>query len=169
MALRPTGGAGSASAISCCLAALGVPSASVGSLRSPGRGRRRKPVLPKVIAGACRVVVGAVFLVSGTLKLRQPAWRQTAAEFGAPPWLAPMLPAAEIVLGALLISQLGGPWVPLAALALRRRGAVVRTVAPDTESSAAMEGDLMDPEPRARVLAAGYAQGLREGSEIRRP
>ena len=59
--------------------------------------------------------------------------------------------------------------VSVEALALRRRGAVVRTVAPDTESSAAMEGDLMDPEPRARVLAAGYAQGLREGSEIRRP
>jgi NTE family protein len=58
--------------------------------------------------------------------------------------------------------------VSVEALALRRRGAVVRTVAPDTESSAAMEGDLMDSEPRARVLAAGYAQGLREGSEIGR-
>jgi NTE family protein len=57
--------------------------------------------------------------------------------------------------------------VSVEALALRRRGAVVRTVAPDTESSAAMGGDFMDLEPRARVLAAGYAQGLREGSEIR--
>jgi hypothetical protein len=58
--------------------------------------------------------------------------------------------------------------VSVEALALRRRGAVVRTVAPDTESSAAMEGDFMDTEPRARVLAAGYAQGLREGSEVGR-
>jgi NTE family protein len=56
--------------------------------------------------------------------------------------------------------------VSVEALALRRRGAVVRTVAPDTESSAAMGGDFMDPEPRARVLAAGYAQGLRMGSDI---
>lgn len=59
--------------------------------------------------------------------------------------------------------------VSVEALALRRRGAVVNTVSPDTESSAAMGGDFMDPEPRGRVLAAGYAQGLREGSEIRRP
>jgi NTE family protein len=59
--------------------------------------------------------------------------------------------------------------VSVEALALRRRGAVVRTVAPDTESSAAMGGDFMDPEPRAHVLDAGYAQGLREGSEIGRP
>src|SRR5581483_6073077 len=59
--------------------------------------------------------------------------------------------------------------VSVEALALRRRGAIVRTVAPDTESSAAMGGDFMDPEPRPRVLAAGYAQGLREGSDIGRP
>ncbi|MGN6170574.1 MAG: hypothetical protein ACTHQQ_20755, partial [Solirubrobacteraceae bacterium] len=58
--------------------------------------------------------------------------------------------------------------VSVEALALRRRGAVVRMLAPDTESSAAMEGDFMDPEPRGRVLAAGYAQGLREGSEVGR-
>ena len=71
-----------------------------------------------MIAAACRIVVGAVFLVSGTLKLRQPAWRATAGEFGAPAWLVPVLPAAEIALGALLVAQLGGPWVPLAALVL---------------------------------------------------
>lgn len=58
--------------------------------------------------------------------------------------------------------------VSVEALALRRRGAVVRTVAPDTESSAAMGGDFMDPEPRSRVLAAGYTQGLRVGSQISR-
>jgi hypothetical protein len=31
-----------------------------------------------------------------------------------------------------------------------------------------MGGDFMDPEPRAHVLDAGYAQGLREASEIGR-
>ncbi|MBV8734806.1 MAG: hypothetical protein JO120_08515, partial [Solirubrobacterales bacterium] len=56
--------------------------------------------------------------------------------------------------------------VSVEALALRRRGAIVRTVAPDTEAAAAMGGDFMDSEPRPRVLAAGYAQGRRVGSEI---
>lgn len=50
--------------------------------------------------------------------------------------------------------------VSVEALALRRKGAVVQTVAPDLEAAAAMGGDFMDPEPRRRVLAAGYRQGL---------
>jgi len=50
--------------------------------------------------------------------------------------------------------------VSIEALALRRRGAVVRTVHPNLECAAAMGGDFMDAEPRGRVLAAGYRQGL---------
>ncbi len=50
--------------------------------------------------------------------------------------------------------------VSIEALALKRRGAIVQTVAPDLECAAVMGGDFMDPEPRARVLAAGYQQGL---------
>jgi NTE family protein len=46
------------------------------------------------------------------------------------------------------------------ALVLRRRGAAVRTVAPNTECAAAMGSNFMDTEPRTRVLAAGYRQGL---------
>ncbi len=46
------------------------------------------------------------------------------------------------------------------ALALRRLGAEVQTVAPNRESAAAIGPDLMDDEPRERVLAAGYRQGL---------
>jgi NTE family protein len=53
--------------------------------------------------------------------------------------------------------------VSVEALALKRRGAIVRTIAPDVESAAAMGGDFMDPEPRSDVLAAGYRQGLRLG------
>jgi len=48
----------------------------------------------------------------------------------------------------------------LEELALRRRGANVRTIAPDRDSVAAIGPDLMDAEPRARVLSAGYRQGL---------
>ncbi len=58
--------------------------------------------------------------------------------------------------------------VSIEALTVRRRGAIVRTLAPDTESSAAMGGDFMDPEPRERVLDAGYTQGLRIASELTR-
>jgi NTE family protein len=50
--------------------------------------------------------------------------------------------------------------VAVEALALRSKGAVVRIVSPDPASVAAMGADLMDPEPRAQVLAAGYHQGL---------
>ncbi|HWF24977.1 MAG TPA: patatin-like phospholipase family protein [Solirubrobacteraceae bacterium] len=50
--------------------------------------------------------------------------------------------------------------VSIEALALRRRGAVVRTVHPNLECAAAMGGDFMDPEPRRLVLGAGYRQGL---------
>jgi NTE family protein len=47
------------------------------------------------------------------------------------------------------------------ALALRHRGARVRTINPDASSAAAMGVDLMNPNKRAAVIAAGHAQGLR--------
>jgi NTE family protein len=50
--------------------------------------------------------------------------------------------------------------VSLEELSLRRRGAAVQTIAPDGDSAAAMGQNLMDREPRARVLAAGYHQGV---------
>jgi NTE family protein len=45
------------------------------------------------------------------------------------------------------------------ALAVQRRGARVLTVSPDAASVAAIGGNLMDPRPRSRVIAAGVAQG----------
>jgi uncharacterized membrane protein YphA (DoxX/SURF4 family) len=59
-----------------------------------------------------------VLLVSGTLKIRQPAWPAAAAAFGTPRLLIPVVPWVEVVLGALLVAQVGGPWPPLAALVL---------------------------------------------------
>ena len=50
--------------------------------------------------------------------------------------------------------------VSIESLALRRRGAQVRTIAPNAESAAAMGSNFMDTEPRIRVLGAGYRQGL---------
>ena len=49
------------------------------------------------------------------------------------------------------------------SLALRRRGASVRLVAPNDEAAAVMGNNFMDREPRDRVLAAGYRQGLALG------
>jgi NTE family protein len=54
------------------------------------------------------------------------------------------------------------------ALALRGRGATVRTVAPNAECAAAMGSNFMDAEPRIRVLAAAYRQGLRVAADSRR-
>jgi uncharacterized membrane protein YphA (DoxX/SURF4 family) len=65
-----------------------------------------------------RGLIGLVLLVSGTLKLRQPAWPAAAAAFGTPRLVIPLVPWVEIVLGALLVAQVGGPWTPLGALAL---------------------------------------------------
>jgi NTE family protein len=45
------------------------------------------------------------------------------------------------------------------ALTLERRGAKVETVSPDAGSLAAIGPNLMDPRPRAKVIAAGLAQG----------
>jgi NTE family protein len=50
--------------------------------------------------------------------------------------------------------------VVVEALALRRKGALVETFSPDASSVTAIGADLMDPGPRAQVLAAGYRQGL---------
>ena len=47
------------------------------------------------------------------------------------------------------------------ALVLRRRGATVDTVNPDRASADAMGANLMDSRPRAKVIAAGLAQGRR--------
>ncbi len=50
--------------------------------------------------------------------------------------------------------------VSVEALALRRRGAAVRMLAPNAECAETMGTNFMDREPRGRVLAAGYRQGL---------
>ncbi len=58
--------------------------------------------------------------------------------------------------------------VSVEALALRRRGARVRTIAPNAECAAAMGSNFMDQEPRTRVLSAGYRQGLMVAADNRR-
>jgi NTE family protein len=59
-----------------------------------------------------------------------------------------------------VIRNVASSAVSIEALALRRRGASVRAVAPNAESAATMGNNFMDREPRTQVLAAGYRQGL---------
>ena len=65
-----------------------------------------------------RIAVGLVLLVAGAAKLRQPAWPATAAAFGAPRPLIPVLPWVELVLGSLLVAGVALPYTAWAALAL---------------------------------------------------
>ena len=53
------------------------------------------------------------------------------------------------------------------ALALRARGADVRTINPDRDSAAAMGDDLMSAGRRDDVIEAGLAQGSRESAAMR--
>ena len=65
-----------------------------------------------------RIALGVVLLATGAAKLRQPAWPATAAAFGAPGWLVPLLPWVELVLGALLATGVGHPWTAVGAAGL---------------------------------------------------
>ena len=81
-------------------------------------------------------------------------------------------PAASIVGSDSLIAlirNVAQSAVSLEALTLRRRGATVRTVSPNVESAGAMGTNFMDREPRGRVLAAAYRQGLKLGASRKRP
>lgn len=79
-------------------------------------------------------------------------------------------PAARIVGSdslVALVRNVAQSAVSLEALALRRRGASVRNVSPNVESAGVMGTNFMDREPRGRVLAAGYRQGLKLGTSRR--
>ncbi len=65
-----------------------------------------------------RIAVGTVLLLAGAFKLGQRAWPAAAAEFGAPRWAIGGLPWVEMVLGGLLMAQVGGRWTSAAARAL---------------------------------------------------
>ncbi|MDQ1375145.1 MAG: hypothetical protein QOJ09_2483 [Actinomycetota bacterium] len=67
---------------------------------------------------AARVAVGLVLLAAGAMKARDRAWPASAARFGLPRAVALGLPWLEVVVGALLVAQVGRRWTSAAALAL---------------------------------------------------
>ena len=65
------------------------------------------------------IALGAAFLWAGALKLVQgPSWSKQAADMGVGRSVALLVPYVEIVVGALLISQLLRPWPAVCALTL---------------------------------------------------
>lgn len=57
------------------------------------------------------VVLGAVFIYSGFLKLRDgPAWPRQAADMGVGRSVALVVPWVEVLLGGAIVSQLLRPW-----------------------------------------------------------
>ncbi len=57
-----------------------------------------------------RVAVGTVLLLAGAFKLAQREWPRAAADFGAPRSVVALLPWLELVVGGLLVAQVGGRW-----------------------------------------------------------
>ncbi len=65
-----------------------------------------------------RVAVGTVLLLAGAFKLGHRSWPRAAADFGAPRWVVATLPWVELVIGALLMAQVGGRWTAAVAFVL---------------------------------------------------
>ncbi len=71
------------------------------------------------VAVVASVVLGLVFVVAGASKIAAgPRWRTNARDLGTPDWLAPLVPWAELAVGALLIVRLAVPFPALAAAAM---------------------------------------------------
>ena len=70
-----------------------------------------------VVGVVASIVFGAVFLLAGASKIAAgDSWSRQAQELGAPAFVAPFVPWIEIVIGALLVSQIAGTIVALAAI-----------------------------------------------------
>ena len=77
------------------------------------------PVVVDVIEVVANILLGAAFLWAGALKLVQgPSWSKQAADMGVSRTVALAVPYVEVVVGALVVSQLVRPWPAVVALAL---------------------------------------------------
>ena len=72
-----------------------------------------------MIVAVASAALGAVFLVSGVLKVSAPQqWRAQSAGLGVARPIAAVVPFAELVVGALLVTQIARRVVALAAATL---------------------------------------------------
>ncbi|MDQ6817280.1 MAG: patatin-like phospholipase family protein [Actinomycetota bacterium] len=121
----------------------------------------------EAVAASCTVPwLFAPVEISGHEYVDGGIWSPTnldAAPAGRGTYVLCLVPTASIAGSHRLIALLRSvsrAAVSVEALALRRRGADVRSVAPSRASAEAMGSDWMNREPHERVLAAGYRQGL---------
>jgi uncharacterized membrane protein YphA (DoxX/SURF4 family) len=71
------------------------------------------------VSSVAAVVLGATFVLAGAAKLAAGSmWRAQAVQLGAPAWVAPIVPWAELLVGAALVSQLVEPVAAALALAM---------------------------------------------------
>ena len=71
------------------------------------------------IALAASVVVGISLVVAGATKLAaRDSWPSQASGLGAPSWVIPIVPWFELILGALLVTQVARPVMAMIAIVL---------------------------------------------------
>jgi uncharacterized membrane protein YphA (DoxX/SURF4 family) len=71
------------------------------------------------VSSVAAVVLGATFVLAGAAKVAAGSmWRAQAVQLGAPAWVAPIVPWAELLVGAALVSQLAEPVAAALALAM---------------------------------------------------
>jgi NTE family protein len=132
-----------------------------------GSPRAPRATVAQAVAASCSVPwLFAPVQIGGREYVDGGVWSATnldAAPAGRDTHVLCLNPTASIAGSqgfASVIRTVARSAVSLEAMALRRRGAAVRVVAPSLESAAVMGSNFMDREPRGRVLAAGYAQGV---------
>jgi NTE family protein len=137
-----------------------------GSPRGPRAG------VPEAVAASCTVPwLFAPVTIGGREYVDGGVWSPTnldAAPAGRDTHVLCLNPTASIHASRNVLALFRGvsrTAAGLETLVLRRRGAVVRLLAPSAECAEAMGTNFMDQEPRGRVLAAGYRQGLAFATE----
>jgi NTE family protein len=132
---------------------------------SPGAPRAR---VAEAVAASCSVPwLFAPVTIAGREYVDGGVWSPTnldAAPAGRDTHVLCLNPTASIQGSNQALAVMRGvsrTAVSVESLVLRRRGAAVQMLAPNEESAQAMGTNFMDRQPRGRVLAAGYRQGLR--------
>jgi len=131
---------------------------------SPGSPRAS---VPEAVTASCTVPwLFAPVTIGGREYVDGGVWSPTnldAAPAGRDTHVLCLNPTANIEGSNSLMTVVRGvsrTAVSVEALAVRRRGAAVQILAPNRACAEVMGTNFMDREPRGKVLAAGYRQGL---------
>lgn len=101
------------------------------------------------------VSLGAVFLFSGILKLRDPGWPAAARSLGSPDWAVPLVAPFEVGLGLALVvgvAEVAASAIALATLAVFTALLVVAIGRPDPPACSCFGSWSAKPVGRASVI-----------------